>query len=463
MSELVNFLQRPNRAIIQVVAPLSKIGDVKSGLTALRMTSASDLPKSFTKWLDEDKIAEALDQGDCGDCWAMSSTGALGDRFMALKNISGLILNPLITASCATGYGSAGCNGGLPAAAGEYFESTGAVDIHSGSCQSWQDFCKATKDAPHPKGCGTLPACPSFSGCDYKYKCVKGSTKSTTVLNSKGEVDVAQTIANIKTEIMNNGPVVACFFVPWDIFAPSFDDVGWKATNGIFINGNYDEELKSHPRPKELTGSWGDLMVEGGKPAGHAVEIVGWGEGDAGSKYGTVQYWIIKNSWGNRWNKNGMFHYGIYDDKKNINTKIGMDVPVKHEGNYFGGCTQFMPDVATGAPYGHETASSTTSTKNLRKIAVWVGIGIGVLLLLVLLWKAWQWYSNKPYIEGGQVFVSREDSSQQTPPYSGLSPLSDHGDPYSQPAPYPRSGGQLPEFPPIRYPESAYEASRLQQ
>jgi hypothetical protein len=193
----------------------------------------------------------------------MSSTAALGDRFMAMKNISGLMLNPLVTASCCTNDGSSGCNGGLPSGAGMFFETTGAVDMHDNTnCETWPDFCHGSGTDPHPKNCEKLPVCTDFSKCNYLYKCVKGSTKSTVMKDSKGEVDIPQTIANMKTEIMNNGPIVACFFVPYDIFAPSLDKEGWKSTNGIYINGSYEDELKTRQKLKGMDGNWGDLIKE---------------------------------------------------------------------------------------------------------------------------------------------------------------------------------------------------------
>jgi len=42
--------------------------------------------------------------------------------------------------------------------------------------------------------------------------------------------------------------------------------------------------------------------VSGDVKGAHAVKIVGWGV------YGGVKYWIIANSWGEKWGMNGFFY-----------------------------------------------------------------------------------------------------------------------------------------------------------
>lgn len=59
-----------------------------------------------------------------------------------------------------------------------------------------------------------------------------------------------------------------------------------------------------------------------GKPVGgHAIEIVGWGE-DKGKKY-----WIIKNSWGPNWGRNGYFYIARGKNTCQIEDNIVTGVP----------------------------------------------------------------------------------------------------------------------------------------
>jgi cathepsin B len=79
---------------------------------------------------------------------------------------------------------------------------------------------------------------------------------------------------NIMHEIYKFGPVAAAFNV--------FED---------FLNWQPTEENDIYTHPNKETPLLG----------GHAVRIVGWGT------KGGIDYWIIANSWGEKWGENGYF------------------------------------------------------------------------------------------------------------------------------------------------------------
>ncbi len=135
-----------------------------------------------------------------------------------------------------------GCNGGILPWAWSYLTTTGAVT----------DDC-----LPYSSGDGSVPKCPKTcvdSSVQYKkYKCAKGS-----VIEAKG-------VAQIQAAIQASGPLETGFTVYEDFM-------------------NYQSGVYKHTTGDQL--------------GGHAVKIVGWGDG----------YWICANSWGPSWGETGFFN-----------------------------------------------------------------------------------------------------------------------------------------------------------
>jgi hypothetical protein len=378
----------PSRANLAIQGPVSSSQEVQS-----KLFQAGIKPSDLTPidWRNSD-IGPPMNQQDCGDCWAMSSTSALADRYMIQNKIKGLVLEPAITAQCAGQYGAQsylnnGCGGGSPMDAGKFFEIQG-VSVVGSNCPPWKDIYK-----------GSLPTCDiAKQDCSSAILCkaIAGSTKSLAVLNAQNEPDHDTTISNIKAELAN-GPVVAAFFVPHDFMVPD----AWKAvTKGIFINGAYNDWLNQNA-PSQLKqqisnpNQWGDIMVEGGSPAGHAVELVGWDIEQNVPGYGVIPYWIVKNSWGPTWNEGGYFRIAMSQpasaQAKGINNFLGFDSPIVGKvmlmssnqpildtGSFpFGSCTKFDPDLKLGPPPG-----SNLGPTSYR----YVIYAIVIIILLVLLY-----------------------------------------------------------------------------
>ena len=76
-------------------------------------------------WVDAGAVTPVKDQGQCGSCWAFSTTGSLeGAHFVASGELLSFSEQQLV--DCATiRYGNMGCNGGLQDNAYKYFEKTG--------------------------------------------------------------------------------------------------------------------------------------------------------------------------------------------------------------------------------------------------------------------------------------------------------------------------------------------------
>ena len=195
-------------------------------------------------WRDHGRVSAVKDQGSCGSCWAFSTVANLEGLYAEKKGTIKTFSEQMLV-DCDTS--DSGCNGGLMEYAFTWLKKNGGI----------------------------------MTDTDYPYKGTKGTCRS----DKTKYVDM--TITGYKK--------LGSSYSTWS--AVDEDEV----KEFLYETGPLAIALNADPLQTYSSGIL-DLTSAKCPTSGinHAVTLVGYGTG-------SLDYWIVKNSWGKNWGESGYF------------------------------------------------------------------------------------------------------------------------------------------------------------
>jgi C1A family cysteine protease len=224
-----------------LVASRSKIAEVE--MVDIPVKTGA-LPTAFD-WRDKKAVTPAKDQGQCGSCWAFSTTEAVESAWFLAGNPL-ISLSPQQIVDCDQGRGDQGCNGGDTVTAYAYVIAAGGMET----------------DADYP-----------YTGEDDT--CAFQASKVAAKIKSWTYITQTQNETEMQAKLYAQGPLSICV-----------DASTWQ----FYVGGIIEHFCASAPEDLDHC-----VMITG------FADRVDWLDR-------TTPIWNIRNSWGADWGYDGYLY-----------------------------------------------------------------------------------------------------------------------------------------------------------
>ena len=220
-----------------------------------------DFPENYNIFNSSNITAKVRDQGKCNSSWSFASTTALSYRYQFINNTD-IELSPQDAISCL----SQTCDN-------NYYTIDAQMNLIKTGVVTEKCFPYSSDEGGKPEQChDDIRKCKDDT---YEFKKYKAKNMYTT-LDFYSDEYFYEMVEIIMDQLVRKGPVVSQIRVYKDFYNIVSEDPDY-----IY---NYDNK-------SELIGE-------------HDIVIVGYGYSETYDKY----YWIIQNSWGEKWHGNGLLN-----------------------------------------------------------------------------------------------------------------------------------------------------------